>query len=100
MTILENTIKVLTKVERNLPLSPERSALLRNELAETEAQLALERGKRHLLAGEIDKAIDSLLRANELIKGAKLSTVIVGLRVAPRLTVLGARFWHRILAGR
>jgi glycosyltransferase involved in cell wall biosynthesis len=98
--VLENTIKVLTKVERNLPLSPERSALLRKELAETEAQLALERGRRYLLAGEIDKAIDSLLAANELIKGKKLSTVIFGLRIAPRLTVFGARFWQWILTRR
>ena len=99
-TLLENMIKVLTKLERSLQLSPERSALLHNKLGETEAQLALERGKRHLLVGEIDKATDSLVRANELIKGAKLSTVIVGLRIAPRLTVLGARFWQRVLAGR
>jgi glycosyltransferase involved in cell wall biosynthesis len=96
--ILENIIKVLTKLERNLQLSPERIALLRNKLAETEAQLALERGKQYLLLGELDKAAECLLRANEFVRGPKLSAVLLGLRIAPRLTAFGVRCWDRFLA--
>jgi glycosyltransferase involved in cell wall biosynthesis len=96
--ILENIIKVLTKLERNLQLSPERIALLRNKLGETEAQLALERGKQYLLLGELDKAAESLLRANKFVRGPKLSAVLLGLRIAPRLTAFGFRCWDRFLA--
>jgi glycosyltransferase involved in cell wall biosynthesis len=96
--ILENIIKVLTGLERNLQLSPERIALLRNKLAQTEAQLALERGKQYLLLGELDKAGASLLRANEFVRGLKLSAVLLGLRIAPRLTAFGVRCWDRFLA--
>jgi glycosyltransferase involved in cell wall biosynthesis len=96
--ILENIIKVLTKVERSLELSSKRIALLRNKLAQTEAQLALERGKQYLLLGELDKAGASLLKANEFVKNPKLSAVLLGLRIVPRLTVFGVRCWDRFLA--
>jgi glycosyltransferase involved in cell wall biosynthesis len=98
VTILENMVHVLRKLEGSLQLSPERAALLRGKLALCEAKLALERGKRHLLAGQIDIATNLLSRANEFFKAPKLSAVMVGLRIAPRLTAIGARYWERILS--
>jgi len=52
-------------------------------------------GKAFLLAGERDKAYEFLSRANAVASTAKLRAVLVTLRIAPRLTVLGARLWRR-----
>ena len=97
-TVLESIIKVLAKCECSMQLSIERGLLLREKLANTEARLALERGRRDLLVGEINRATASLSKANEFFKSVKLRMVIVGLKIAPHLTVLGVRSWQRALS--
>ncbi len=85
----------LRKLDRELDLSPRTRALLAERLRAIQAALAFLEGEAFLLAGEPDKAYESLSRTNALAPATKLRVVLVGLRIAPRLTVLGARFWRR-----
>lgn len=94
-SMLVGESKTLRKLDRDLDLSPRTRALLAQRLRIIQAELALIEGKAFLLAGERDKACESLSRAHALVPTTKLRALLVGLRIAPRLTVLGARFWRR-----
>jgi glycosyltransferase involved in cell wall biosynthesis len=93
--LLAGEIQSLRKLDRDLDLSPRTRALLAERLRKIQGALALIEGKVFLLAGQPDKAYESLSRANALSPATKLRAVLVGLQIAPRLTVLGARFWRR-----
>jgi len=95
-SLLAGEVQSLRKLDRDLDLSPQTHALLADRLRKIQAALAVIEGKALLLAGEPDKAHESLRRANRLAPAAKLRAVLVGLRIAPRLTVLGVRFWWRL----
>ncbi|MFZ0761643.1 MAG: glycosyltransferase family A protein [Candidatus Sulfotelmatobacter sp.] len=98
-SLLTGEIQSLRKLNQTLDLSPGTRALLAERLRKIQAALALVEGKEFLLAGEPDKAYESLRRANALAPAAKLCALLAGLRVAPGLTVLGARFWSRRRSG-
>jgi glycosyltransferase involved in cell wall biosynthesis len=93
--LLAGEIQSLKKLYRNLDLSPGTRALLAERLRKIQAALALIEGKAFLLAGERDKAYESLSRANALAPTTMLRAVLVSLRISPRLTVLAARLWLR-----
>lgn len=88
-------IQSLKKLDQALDLSPRTRALLAQRLRKIQAALAFIEGNGFLMAGESDKAYASLSRAHALAPTSKLRAVLIGLRIAPRLTVLGARFWRR-----
>jgi len=88
-------IRSLEKLDRTLNLNPGTRALLAERLRKIQAALALIEGKRFLLAGDTDKAYASLSRAHAFAPNSKLRVMLLGLSVAPRLTVLGARFWRQ-----
>ena len=88
-------IRSLEKLDRTLDLNPGTRALMAERLRKIRAGLDLIEGKRFLLAGDADKAYASLSRAHALAPSSKLRLMLLGLSVAPRLTVLGARFWRR-----
>ena len=90
-------IQSLKKLDQALDLPPRTRAVLSQRLRKIQAELALIEGKEFLLAGESDKAYDSLSHAHDLAPSWKLRAVLLGLRIAPRLTVRGARFWRRRL---
>jgi glycosyltransferase involved in cell wall biosynthesis len=92
-SLLAGEIQSLRKLDRDLDLGPRRRALLAERLRKIQAALAVNEGKVFLLAGEPEKAYESLSRAYALAPVPKLRVVLVGLRIAPRLTVLGASFW-------
>lgn len=88
-------IQSLRKLDQALCLSPHTRALLAQRLRKMQAAVAFTEGKGFLLAGESDKAYESLSRAHALAPTSTLRAMLVGLRIAPRLTVIGARFWRR-----
>lgn len=92
-SLLAGEIRSLRKLDRELNLSPSARALLAARLRKIQAALAFIEGKAFLLAGEPRKAHESLSRALAIAPTSKLRAVLLGLRIAPRLTVLGARFW-------
>jgi len=94
-SLLAGEVQSLRKLDRDLDLSPRTRALLAERLRKIQAALDLIEGKAFLLAGERDKAYEFLSRANAVASTAKLRAVLVTLRIAPRLTVLGARLWRR-----
>jgi glycosyltransferase involved in cell wall biosynthesis len=94
-SLLSGEIQSLGKLNRALDLSPATRALLAERLKKISAKLAFVQGKEFLIAGEPDKAYESLSRAHTLAPSSKLRAVLIGLRIAPHLTVLGARFWRR-----
>lgn len=93
--LLSGEATTLRKLDRDLDLSPRTRALLAERLRIIQAQLAYIEGKALLIAGERDKAHESLSRAHALVPTTKLRAVLVSLRIAPRLTILAARFWQQ-----
>ncbi|MGA8762543.1 MAG: glycosyltransferase family A protein [Candidatus Sulfotelmatobacter sp.] len=94
-SLLAGEIQSLRKLDRALDLSPQTRAVLAERLRKIQAALAVIEGKAFLLAGEPDKAYKSLSRANAIVPATKLRAMLIGLRIAPALTVSGARFWRR-----
>jgi hypothetical protein len=119
--MLEAEEQVLSKLEKTSHLSEETRSLLLGRLASVSAYVDLEKGKRHLLSGDTDRARDSLghayaffrhgtLRHKEtslgpvsepkipaFLRRTKLRVLLWGLRTAPRLTVFGAKTCEHFL---
>jgi glycosyltransferase involved in cell wall biosynthesis len=95
-SLLAGEIQSLGKLDRDLELNPSTRSSLAKRLQKIQANLAVIEGKAFLLAGEPEKACESLSRAQALAPAAKLRTLLVGLRILPRLTVFGACFWLRL----
>jgi glycosyltransferase involved in cell wall biosynthesis len=87
-------IQTLKKLNEILDLSSHTRKLLVERLRTVQAALALIDGHEFLLAGDSNRAYQSLSRAQALAPTSKLLTALVGLRIAPRLTVWAARVWH------
>ena len=94
--LLAGEIGVLKKLDRELALSPEASALLAGKVRQVEALLCYIRGKNSLLVNDSQKAYDLLRRAHALSPTMKLRILLAGLRSAPRLTLRAARMWYRL----
>jgi len=94
-SLLEGEIQTLTKLDRNLDLSPTTRELLRQRLRKIQGAFDLIEGKKFLLAGERHKAYDSLSRAHALAPTSRLRLALAALRIAPSLTIEAARLWHR-----
>ena len=117
----EGEIRVLSKLQGSLQLAEDIRSLLEGRLAQVQAYLDLEDGKRLLLAGHGDRAKVSLGKAHTffsranlqqtamstgpvsggqlrtLLRGAKLRGVLWGLQRAPRLTTFAAKTWEQFL---
>jgi hypothetical protein len=90
--MLEGLVEVLRKLRNDLDLSAGQRSVLEKKLADTKAQLELERGKEALLDGRYDQALASLHEASASLPSTKLRLTLFGLKVAPRLTraIVGA----------
>jgi len=115
MRMLEGLERVLTKWDKSQRLSQKTRSLLLSRLASIRTYVYSEKGKRHLLSGNLDQARDYLLgaytslcqtnsqptvrhRTNPvLLRTAKLRVLLSGLRTVPRLTVFGAQMWENFL---
>ncbi len=77
---------ILEKADKDLPLSPAQHELVRERAAQIRAQYLLEDGKLHLSARDFPKARERFSEANTYFHKAKLSLVLLGLKVAPNAT--------------
>jgi glycosyltransferase involved in cell wall biosynthesis len=77
---------ILEKADKDLPLNPAQHQLVRERAAQIRAQYLLEDGKLHLSARDFPKARERFSEANNYFHKAKLSLVLLGLKVAPNAT--------------
>jgi GT2 family glycosyltransferase len=77
----------LNIVREKLNLTPGELEVLRETLAEAEAELLLETGKAHLLREEFAEARKNFRAANEYYKKPKLKLIDLALTVSPRILV-------------
>jgi len=93
--MLEGMVQVLLKLERTLHLPLGTRALLQAEIAKSQAQYELEQGKRYLYEGKFGEAAEWFEKANRFFQRTRLRFVLIGLKIAPRLTALVAKtFQH------
>jgi GT2 family glycosyltransferase len=122
--LLQAEEQVLTKLVKTLKLPEGTRFQLLRRLGLIRAWHDLERGKQNLVLGDADRARESLASAHTFIhhmnwrdvvmssdrnpfseggrvrsyvRRAKLRVALWGLRIAPRLTVFGARTWGNFL---
>ena len=98
LKMLGALVTILTNVLADWKLSAEQHAMVSRKLEQTQALLALERGKELLKRGEFDEARLLLRQANGQLGRGKLKLALLGLRIAPGLTALVVRGWERLLA--
>jgi hypothetical protein len=94
---LAAVVRVLTKLDRQLELSPAQRAMLRRKKSSLEARAHLVRGKSLLLQGEFAQARECMEKAYHLDGGLKVLAAAMCLRVAPRLTRAAAIYWKQFL---
>jgi glycosyltransferase involved in cell wall biosynthesis len=90
----QNLVRVLEKAGRTLDLPESTGLLLQERLMRARALLDKAEGEEYLSAGQLAEASDSFERANAFLRSTKLRAVLLGLRVAPRLTARGAQ-WYK-----
>lgn len=96
LKMLAALVTILTNVQAEWKLSAEQQALLSRKLDQTQALVALERGKESLKHGQFDEARVLLQQANTRLGRGKLKLALLGLRIAPGLTALAVRSWERL----
>jgi hypothetical protein len=84
---------ILEKAAQNLPLTAEQRKTVQDRAAEIRARHLLEEGKDHLSVRDFPKARERLAEANHYFRHAKLSLVLLGLKVAPNATSRLFAFW-------
>ncbi|HEY0077660.1 MAG TPA: glycosyltransferase family A protein [Pyrinomonadaceae bacterium] len=92
--LFEGQLEVYRKLRQTLEMSPGEREALEMQLARSEADLALEQGKRRLLEGEYSEAAEALSRANDFYRSSKLRAVLLALRAAPGLLRRAYRLRH------
>ena len=95
--MLEGMLRVLEKLQTELPVTPEARALLRREAMKTRAQMDLERGKVYLQQGRAKEAQGALLSANAFFHRRKLTFFLLLLRVSPTLAESVSRLWGKLV---
>ncbi|HYU45812.1 MAG TPA: glycosyltransferase family A protein [Terriglobales bacterium] len=86
---------ILGKADRTLPLNPAQRHLVRERAAEIRARFLLEEGKDHLCSRNFAKARERFAEANHHFKKAKLSLMLLGLKLAPNATSKLFAYWTR-----
>ena len=100
MKMSEALVAAYEKAERTMDLPEETRAILKKRLKQARADFDLEAGRNFLTAGDFDRAKDSLTKANNFFRRAKLKMAILGLQFAPHWTRLAVLTWHKLLPGR
>jgi glycosyltransferase involved in cell wall biosynthesis len=95
--MLQGMVRVLSKLETELTVTPESRALLQREGAKARAKLDLERGKICLQQGRLDEAHNALCNANAFFHRRTLSLFLFALRLSPKLAEYVARMWGRLV---
>jgi glycosyltransferase involved in cell wall biosynthesis len=87
--------RILENADRKLPLSETQRKLVRERTAEIHAKYLLEEGKLDLSAGKFARARERFTEANQYHKQAKLSLMLLGLKVAPAAFGKSFAYWTR-----
>ena len=82
---VEGELKVLDKIGRRNDLTPSERETLAGTVSLRRASVAVDRGKRRLIDGEFEAAVESFEFANNYYHSWKLRLVLFWLRIAPRL---------------
>lgn len=82
---VEGELKVLEKIGRRPDLTPSERETLASTVSLRRASVAVDRGKRRLIDGEFEGAVESFEFANNYYHSWKLRLVLFWLRIAPRL---------------
>lgn len=85
--------QILQNTDRNLPLTDAQRKLVRDRMAEIHARYQFEEGKNDLSARNFAKARERFAEANQYFKKAKLSLMLVGLKLAPNATSKLFTYW-------
>jgi hypothetical protein len=88
-------LRLLRKVDPE-QLSERGRASLRKQVIQAEGELGLLQGKTYLAQGNTTAAQEALSAAYVFFRSKKIGLALLGLRIAPRMTVWGAR---RFMAG-
>jgi glycosyltransferase involved in cell wall biosynthesis len=94
--MLAALVAILSNVKAEWKLSESQRAQLQEKLEETQALLALERGKELLKQSQFRQARALLEEANGQLRRGKLKITLLGLRIAPGFTAFAARSWERM----
>jgi glycosyltransferase involved in cell wall biosynthesis len=87
--------RILENADRKLPLSETQRKLVRERTAEMHAKYLLEEGKLDLSAGKFARARERFTEANQRHKQAKLSVMLLGLKIAPAAFGKFFAYWTR-----
>lgn len=83
--LLDGQSRVYRKLKRVLNPSEKLEKLIDEQIERCEATIALEHGKRAFAQGDYARAAELIARANSFYSSRKLSCVLAGLKLAPRL---------------
>jgi len=83
--MIEGFLAVLAKAAQDPDVTAAERSAIERQSALQRAKLALETGRKSFLAGDTDAAISDLKRANAHHKSARLTAILLLLRIAPRL---------------
>jgi hypothetical protein len=86
MWMAEWNLKVLEKARANWPNESNEARLIEMATQQTTADLAILRGKQGLRIGDVNSAVVEFREAKRYYRSAKMSALILLLRLAPRLT--------------
>jgi glycosyltransferase involved in cell wall biosynthesis len=89
--------QVLMKLERTLQLDPRVRSIFQDRISRAKAYFDLEQGRRNMVDRRFDDAQRSLMSANAYLRSKKIRLVVMGLKVAPRLTRWAAKAWEKLL---
>jgi hypothetical protein len=81
---IEGFLAALAKVARDPNLTPVQRAVVNQQRLIERARVELHNGKQAFLAGDAEKAVSHLTRANAQFKSLKIGAIVTVLRVAPR----------------
>lgn len=93
---LKSHIQVLGNVEKSVQVSPDLRQEVRRQVICFRVLLDMEQGKRYLATGSFEQAMSCFGNANALVRSRKVHLLLMGLRIAPRLTRWGARMWEHL----
>jgi glycosyltransferase involved in cell wall biosynthesis len=100
MKVLGALLAIYKKSERIMELPEETRWILQKQIAQAQAHFDLEAGRNFLTARDFDRAKDSLTKANNFFRRAKLKAAILGLQFAPDWTRSAVIIWQKATSDR
>jgi glycosyltransferase involved in cell wall biosynthesis len=85
--------RILDNADKKLPLTDAQRKLVRTRAAEVRSRYLIEEGKNHLSARDFAKARERFSEANMHSRSAKLSLIVLALKLAPNATSRLFTFW-------